>query len=235
MISFSRYLAEQKKYTDRPQAQLQGPSQQIPTLGGGATGGGRVGSGPAGRKAFKKIFDTVFLRGSGPGARAARRTVGAGMLGYGTVDTVQDAAEIPRSLENQLYPDLPETDRLKFRERLGIVKNAALKNPISALRGTYSSDFLSGVSEVPGKVAAVTLGGLTAPAAAGGYSRAHQEVLGRVSKFVPDKFKPPRVTDTSYDFVKSVADQIKARQQPKFDRLNPVQTKPDSGIEIPKF
>ena len=235
MISFSRYLTEQKKYTDRPQAQLKGPSQQIPTLGAGATGGGKVGAGPAGRKVFKRIFDTLFLRGSGPRTKTARRLVGGGMVAYGVGDTVRDAAEIPRSLEKELYPDLPEKDRLKFRERLGIVKDAALENPTSALRGIGSSEFLSGVSELPGKAAAVTFGGLTAPAAAGGYSRAHQLFLKKAGRALPDEFKPPRVADTSYDFVKSVADKVKAEQQPKFDKLNPVDTKTDSYVDIPKF
>ena len=235
MISFSRYLAEQKKYTDTPQAKLQGPSQQIPTLGAGATGGGKVGAGPAGRKVFKRIFDTLFLRGSGPRTKAARGAVGVGMLGYGTVDTVRDAAEIPRSLEKELYPNLPEKDRLKFGERLDIVKKAALEYPTSALRGIGSSEFLSGVSEIPGKAAATYFGGLTAPAAAGGYSRAHQLFLQKAGRALPDKFKLPTVADTSYDFVKSVADKVKAEQQPKFDKLNPVDTKTDSYVDIPKF
>lgn len=150
MRSFKTFLAEQRKYTDRPQAQLQAPgSGQMPKeLGAGGTGGGS----PAPR-AVRRPFETI-RRGAGRvlnfpfnllpkrrGARTALRglatsgVVGAGV--YDSLDTLQKDVNTHLSQSGYADVQLNKDQALKAWRDLSTKDQTALAGSLNAFRDYY--------------------------------------------------------------------------------------------------
>ena len=140
MRSFKTFLAEQRKYTDRPQAQLQAPgSGQMPKeLGAGGTGGGS----PAPR-AVRRPFETIRkgagrvfnfpynLIPKGGGRRTAAKIVSLPVAPVGGVAAVRPILDkdVNEYLQSAGYD--PEV-RVTPAQSAAAYGELALKNPGAA-------------------------------------------------------------------------------------------------------
>ena len=148
MRSFKTFLSEQKKYTDRPQAQLQGPAQMPQPVGAG-TGGGAKPAPRVVRKPFQTLKGAlermkkqplqapISALPPGPKREVVRGLAALGVAGTGYAGVSKKIGQDVGEYVSQTYPEDIKVSSLEAQKeffKLPLADQMALATSKPALR-----------------------------------------------------------------------------------------------------